>query len=155
MSTPQQTLSLADVSLSCGGPIKKDRLWFFYNTRWTQSASTLPGIYYNLNAGDPTKWLYAPDFSRSVENSSGKGAINPTLRITAQVSPKNKLNMYWDPSSFHFTDNPAIGGITGPTAGAPETTTGAGGSFAWSGRISANPPKSAGKFVLRGFVLKT
>jgi hypothetical protein len=128
MTTPQQTLSLADVSLSNGGPIKKDRLWFFYNTRWTQSASTLPGIYYNLNAGDPSKWLYAPDVSRSVENSSGKGAINPTLRITAQVSPKNKLNMYWDPGAYRLSDNPAIGGITGPTAGAPETATVAGGT---------------------------
>jgi hypothetical protein len=128
MTTPQQTLSLADVSLSDGGPLKKDRLWFFFNTRWTQSASTLPGIYYNLNAGNPAKWLYAPDFSRSVQNSSGYGAILPTLRITAQVSPKNKLNMYWDPSLFRFTDNPAIGGIAGPMAGAPETATVAGGT---------------------------
>jgi len=128
LTTPQQTLSLADISLSNGGPIRKDRLWFFYNTRWTQSASTLPGIYYNLNAGDPTKWLYAPDMSRSVQNSTGKGAINPTLRITAQATPRNKLNLYWDPGSFRFTDNPAIGGITGPTAGAPETATVSGGT---------------------------
>ena len=135
MTTPQETLSLADVSLSNGGPIKKDRLWFFYNTRWSQSASTLPGIYYNLNAGDPTKWLYAPDLSRNVKNSNGHGAINPTLRITAQVTPRNKLNMYWDPSSYRFNDNPAIGGITGPTAGAPETATVAGGT-GWKGGYS-------------------
>ena len=31
------------------------------------------GMYYNLNAGDPTKWLYAPDLSRSVQNSNGHG----------------------------------------------------------------------------------
>ena len=66
MTTPQHTLSLADVSLSDGGPIVKDRLWFFYNTRYTQSTNTLPGIYYNLNAGNPNAWLYAPDLSRSV-----------------------------------------------------------------------------------------
>jgi hypothetical protein len=34
-------------------------------------------------------------------------------------------------------------------------TTGAGGNFAWSGTISASPPQSAGKFVLRGVALKT
>ena len=86
MTTPQHTLSLADVSLSDGGPIVKDRLWFFYNTRYTQSTNTLPGIYYNLNAGNPNAWLYAPDLSRSVVNTSGDGAVNPTLRLTAQVS---------------------------------------------------------------------
>jgi hypothetical protein len=128
MTTPQHTLSLADVSLSDGGPIVKDRLWFFYNTRYTQSANTLPGIYYNLNAGNPNAWLYAPDLSRSVQNSTGGGAINPTLRLTAQVSSRDKLNLYWDPSSYRFSDNPAVGGITGPTAGAPETATVAGGT---------------------------
>jgi hypothetical protein len=128
MTTPQHTLSLADVSLSNGGPIVKDRLWFFYNTRYTQSSNTLPGIYYNLNAGNPNAWLYAPDFSRSVENSSGGGTIQPTLRLTAQITPHDKLNLYWDPGAFRFSDQVQIGGITGPTAGAPETGTVSGGT---------------------------
>jgi hypothetical protein len=127
MTTPQETLYLAEASLSDGGPLMKDRIWFFYNTRYSAAGNTLPGIYYNLNAGDPTKWLYAPDFSRSVSNKQ-KGSINPTLRITAQVTPRNKLNLYWDPSSYRLSDNPAIGGITGPTAGAPETATVSGGT---------------------------
>jgi len=128
MTTPQHTLSLADISLSDGGPIKKDRLWFFYNTRYTQSTNTLPGIYYNLNAGNPNAWLYAPDLSRSVVNTSGNGAITPTLRLTAQVTPRNKLNLYWDTGAFRFSDPVQVGGITGPTAGAPETGTVAGGT---------------------------
>jgi len=127
MTTPQETLYLAEASLSDGGPIKKDRIWFFYNTRYSSSGNTLPGIYYNLNAGDPTKWLYAPDLSRSVANKQ-TGSINPTLRITAQLTPHNTLNLYWDPSSYRLSDNPSIGGITGPTAGAPETATVAGGT---------------------------
>jgi len=34
-------------------------------------------------------------------------------------------------------------------------TTRDGGNFAWSGTVSANPPQSAGKFLLQGVVLKT
>jgi len=127
MLTPQQTLYLVEASLSNGGPIKKDRLWFFYNTRYSASGNSLPGIFYNLNAGNPAAWTYVPDTSRSVSNSQA-GSINPTFRLTAQVSPKNKLNLYWDPSSFRLSDRPAIGGITGPTAGAPETATVSGGT---------------------------
>jgi hypothetical protein len=110
MTTPQETLYLAEASLSDGGPIKKDRIWFFYNTRYSAAGNTLPGIYYNLNAGDPTKWLYAPDLTRSVANKQ-TGSINPTLRLTAQVTPRNSLKLYWDPSSYRLSDNPAIGGI--------------------------------------------
>jgi len=50
MTTPQETLYLAEGSLSDGGPLKKDRIWFFFNTRYSSSGNTLPGIYYNLNA---------------------------------------------------------------------------------------------------------
>ena len=127
MLTPQKTLYLNEFSLSNSGPLVKDRLWFFYNTRFSSSGSSLPGIFYNLNAGDPTKWLYSPDTSREVSNTS-LGTINPTLRMTAQVSPKNKLSLYWDPGSARLSDRVAIGGITGPAAGAPETGTVAGGT---------------------------
>ena len=127
MLTPQKTLYLNEFSLSNAGPIVKDRLWFFYNTRYSSSANSLPGIFYNLNAGNPNQWLYRPDTTQEVSNSS-LGAINPTLRMTAQVSPKNKLSLYWDPGSARLSDRPQVGGITGPTAGAPETATVAGGT---------------------------
>src|SRR4030095_1623598 len=45
--SPQQTLYLWDISLSNGGPIKKDRLWFFYSTNYMGSGTSLPGMYYN------------------------------------------------------------------------------------------------------------
>ena len=49
------------------GPIMKDRLWFFYATRYEGSGNDLPGIFYNKNAGDITKWTYDPDFNRPAE----------------------------------------------------------------------------------------
>ncbi len=127
MLTPQKTLYLNEFSLSNAGPLVKDRLWFFYNTRYSSSANSLPGIFYNLNAGNPNQWLYRPDTTQEVSNSS-KGTINPTLRMTGQISPKNKLSLYWDPGSARLSDRPQVGGITGPTAGAPETATVAGGT---------------------------
>src|SRR3954471_2747374 len=127
MLSPQKTLYLNEFSLSNAGPIVKDRLWFFYNTRYSSSANSLPGIFYNLNAGNPSQWLYRPDTTQEVSNSS-LGAINPTLRMTGQISPKNKLSLYWDPGSARLSDRPQVGGINGPTAGAPETATVSGGT---------------------------
>jgi hypothetical protein len=126
--SPQKTLYLWDVSLSDGGPLKKDKLWFFYATNYMGSGSSLPGMYYNKNAGDITKWTYVPDFNRPAENGNSPGTIRPTLRLTAQVSSRDKLNMFWDPGVFRFSDRTQIGGIAGPTAGAPETGTVSGGT---------------------------
>ena len=61
-------------------------------------------MYYNKNAGDITKWTYEPDFSRPASNGNSPGTIRPTLRLTAQVTSRDKLNMFWDPSSFRFSD---------------------------------------------------
>ena len=39
--SPQKTIYLWDISLSSGGPIKKDRLWFFYSTAVPRGAATI------------------------------------------------------------------------------------------------------------------
>jgi hypothetical protein len=127
--SPQRTEYLWDVSHSIGGPIKKNRLWFFYSTSYMGSGNSLPGMFYNKNEGDITKWLYEPDFSRPASNGNSPGTIRPTLRLTAQVTQRDKLNVFWDPSQFRLSDRPQIGGITGPTAGAPETGTISGGGY--------------------------
>ena len=55
------------------------------------SGNDLPGIFYNKNAGDITKWTYDPDFNRPANNSNLSGMINPTLRLTAQLTLRNRL----------------------------------------------------------------
>ena len=67
LRTPAKTNYQWDSSLMNSGPIMQDRFWFFYATRYSGSGSDLPGIFYNKNAGDITKWTYDPDFDSSGE----------------------------------------------------------------------------------------
>ena len=90
LTTPAVTNYLVDMSLSNGGPIKKDRLWFFYATRYTANGNDVVGMFYNKNAGDPTKWTYEADLNRPARNSSS-GVVTPTLRLTAQVTPREQV----------------------------------------------------------------
>ena len=53
-------LKAYDASGSVGGPIMKDRLWFFGSYRNLDTQTAMEGIVANANAGDATRWDWAP-----------------------------------------------------------------------------------------------
>jgi hypothetical protein len=93
---PSPLIKTYDVNGAVGGPIRRDRVWFFASVRAQGNSAYLP-IYYNKNAGDPNKWLYEADPSRQAFND--KTWQNASGRITAQVTPRNKVNIFWDEQS--------------------------------------------------------
>ncbi len=58
---PSALINAFDVNGSFGGPILRDRLWFFGTARTFGQATAVSGAYANLYAGDPTHWDYARD----------------------------------------------------------------------------------------------
>jgi hypothetical protein len=79
-----------DVSATLGGPIKRDRLWFFGNGRKVGQTTNVEGAFGNLNAGDLSKWTYARDEQIQTRNASIRDIWS--LRLTAQVSQKNRIS---------------------------------------------------------------
>ena len=49
-------LTAYDISGSYGGPIKRDRLWFYGSYRTLDTQTAMEGITANANAGDPSRW---------------------------------------------------------------------------------------------------
>jgi hypothetical protein len=92
--TPSPLIKSYDVSGSAGLPIVKDRLWFFGTIRAQGNSNYITNMYYNKNAGDPNAWLYVKDETRQAFND--KTWQNTSGRITAQVTPRNKVNVFWD-----------------------------------------------------------
>jgi len=88
LATPTQIHSTYDINESLGGPIKKDKVWFWFSTRYNRSAN-YAGIFQNLNAYNPNAWTYVPDTANPAEN---KGVVQQNnLRLTFQVNPKLKI----------------------------------------------------------------
>lgn len=87
-----------DVSAAVGGPIKRDRLWFLGTVRDFGAHSDILGMYGNTNAGDPTKWRYDKNPDLTARLAASKRVV--TMRITAQVTPRNKIGVYYD-HQFH------------------------------------------------------
>src|SRR5688572_21650654 len=69
----QQTpgiINAYDSSISFGGPIKRDRLWFYGSFRDLSTQTAMEGINANANAGDPSRWDWvgAPIEARLVQD---------------------------------------------------------------------------------------
>jgi hypothetical protein len=94
LAAPAKSLLLRDYQVSVGGPIKKDRMWYFFNHRRVDFADAQPGIFANRNAGDPTKFTYQPDFTRQGRIDQKRNIL--ALRLTMQLTPRNKLSVFWD-----------------------------------------------------------
>ena len=118
LSTPTPLSKIYDLNASIGGPIARDRLWYFITARTQGSTRVNANQYFNANAGDPTKWLYAPvqsqpGFSdRTWENISG--------RFTWQVTPRNKIGAFWDEQWVCRKCEGNTIGITTPPVVSPE-----------------------------------
>ncbi len=65
-----------------GGPIVKDRLWFFGSYRSLDTQTVQDGIVANKYAGDPTHWDWAPDNSTNTRLVQDRQMI--IGRLTAQ-----------------------------------------------------------------------
>jgi hypothetical protein len=78
-----------DASVSYGGPIKRDRLWFFGSYRSLETAAAVPGIVYNANAFDASRWDWVGDPNVTLRTLQGRATY--IGRMTAQVTSKHRL----------------------------------------------------------------
>jgi hypothetical protein len=83
-----------DANIAVGGPILRDRVWFYGNSRAIGTYQEQQNLYDNLNAGNPNSWTWARSDALSVRNSTSK-TLN-AVRLTWQATQKNKFGFYID-----------------------------------------------------------
>jgi hypothetical protein len=127
LSTPGETRKVWDFNVGLGGPIVGDRLWYYANVRDEGSERTVPGMFANKNAGDPTKWLYEADTTRPAVLAASYRIT--ALRLTAQATPRNKFALFYDQQL------PCEGGAAPGFSGSACRTSGDNEVFAGSTRL--------------------
>lgn len=91
-----EVLYAYDVNLTLGGPIRRDRLWFFTAARFTGSKQAGgQGTYFNLTQGTP---LYTPDLSRPTFSKDWLRSL--ATRVTWQATSSTKISGYADPQTY-------------------------------------------------------
>jgi hypothetical protein len=103
-----------DIDVTLGGPIQKDKLWFFGSSRFFTVNKPVAGTFY-IPAGSS----YA-DCNKGVvacQQGVNEQQINSVLlRLTWQVSPRNKLSAYMD-RLFKTRDHDILAGDDPSTSG--------------------------------------
>jgi hypothetical protein len=102
---PNEMKRAYDINPSFGGPLVRDKLWFYSSARWQVNQNYIAGLYYNANEGDPTKWLYQEDRSRRGFFSLEQNGVN--TRLTWQAAQKHKVGFYYDYQSRIWDDTRA------------------------------------------------
>jgi hypothetical protein len=78
--------SIYDYGIGVGGPIKRDRLWFYTAHRWWGSSEYQPGIWFNKTVNTP---FYTPDYDRPAYQEPK--IRDHTTRMTWQITQKQKV----------------------------------------------------------------
>ncbi len=80
-----------DTNFAFGGPIKRDKLWFWTAHRFWGYEIFRTGAFFDKNSFD---LIYEPDSTKPATDSQTNTSND--LRLTWQVSPKNKLSVYFN-----------------------------------------------------------
>ena len=74
-----------DFNPGFGGPIARDRLWFYASVRSNGAWNFVPGMVYNRNANNPNAWTFDPDPNAPASNENTWREVQ--FRLTSQAHP--------------------------------------------------------------------
>ncbi len=85
-----------DGNVGFGGPLKRDKVWFYTAHRWwgTTKPLPVPGFYFNKNQGTSTLHAYDPDLDRPYFGTLPRRSHN--LRLTWQANEEHKVSFLHD-----------------------------------------------------------
>jgi hypothetical protein len=114
---PNRVKSNWEYNGSLGGPVFRDKLWFFASHTRKGNENFIAGQYVNSNLG---AWDYAPDLSRqAIDRDNGYGFGG---RATWQATPRNKIGAYYD-HNFICMCTVGLGARSGAGASGGNVTT--------------------------------
>ena len=96
---------------SWGGPIVRDKLWFYNSFRYWGTDTYLAGLYRNAT---PLGYSYTPDLNNQADARVVDGSSN--LRLTWQATQKNKISAFWDEQPHCTCNYPGFDATASPEA---------------------------------------
>jgi len=95
LTAVNRIVNLYDFTPGIGGPLKRDRVWFFASARAFKSTNSIANLYESI---DPKAWVYTPDLSRPARDSVTVPDVNG--RVTWHVNQSNKLAVFVENNGY-------------------------------------------------------
>jgi hypothetical protein len=124
-----------DINPGVGGPILKDKLWFYLSVRKWSAQQYVAGMFYNQST---VPWMYVADPTRPALNMETNG--NESLRLTWQATPRNKFSGQYQ---YGQQDRPFYGYSLGQTLASPEAAYASKSIPSYLGQIGWNSPMTS------------
>jgi hypothetical protein len=101
-------ISEYDVNGAYGGPVLRDRLWFYSSARRQSRDNRLAAGWRNLNEG-----VFGANYVGDPNNTLNQTEIyqNVSTRLTLQATQRNKFNIFWDEQ--YTCESPCSGPVAG------------------------------------------
>jgi len=110
--------NIFDLNGALGGPIVKDKLWFYTAYRRWGNENYVAGRYFS---NDPVAWIYVPDLSRQAYEQSLRRSTNG--RVTWQLDRKNKISFAVERQNLCVCYAGIVNTYGGSGSVSPEATT--------------------------------
>jgi hypothetical protein len=112
----EEIVKIWDFNPSIGGPIKRDRAWFYYTFRNWGTHKTKVDSYFDAN---PSPFIYEPDLTRK---GIDDGHIRShAVRVSFAAGAKDKFSVYHDDQA-KFRNHWGIAALVPPEAAAIQVT---------------------------------
>jgi hypothetical protein len=89
---------LYDINGAIGGPIKRDKLWFYYTSRYFTNEYYQAGLYFPV---DPSAYVRTPDLTRQA--FAGTWTADNNIRLTWAPTAKQKVSGWY---AYQRKDDP-------------------------------------------------
>ena len=116
LSVPGTIKANGDFNPGFGGPIKRDKLWFFLSGRSLFADNYVAGTYFNQNVNKLDRFDYLPSTDQAILHQE---QTIYQARLTWQATPKHKFGMTFDQESFCACTT-AVGPQPGGVVNSPE-----------------------------------
>jgi hypothetical protein len=94
LRTPNSVKMNYDINPTVGGPLSRDKLWFYGAARFTKTQNYVGGMFHNVNEGIENIWVYQADLDRPAFVNAYQRSVN--LRLTWQADQRNKFSFFID-----------------------------------------------------------
>ena len=97
LASPNRIKANGDFNPGAGGPIVRDKVWFFLSGRYLLADNYQASVFFNANANEPNQYRYVNSGEQAVLHQDQQIY---QARLTWQASPRNKFGTTYDQENY-------------------------------------------------------